>query len=401
LGFGAAGGILTCMSTTRDAPPPVLLVAPGLALIAVTYGLARYAYGLFLPEFREAFGLSAPTLGLIGAASWTAYCVGIVVALLFTSRTGPRLMAAAAGAFAVAGMAIVAGAPGAWVLVLGIVVAGVSSGLASPPLGEAVAIAVRPERRDRANALINSGTSAGVALSGPAALLAAQDWRAVWAGFAAVGLAVLVWNVKALPGAIPGKGRRAARRLPALHLLSRRSLPLLATAFAAGFASAAYWTFSRDLVVQAGGVSPSGSTLFWSVLGVCGLAGGAAGGLVARFGVAGALHGSLLAMAGAIALLAAGPTASVAVYASAAAFGASYVAISGLVLLWAVRVFAARPSAGIGAAFLLLAAGQVAGAPVAGGLAAAVGLGPTFAAFAGASALALVLCPRSAVARTG
>ena len=34
------------------------LVAPGLALIAVNYGLARFAYGLFLPEMREAFDLS-------------------------------------------------------------------------------------------------------------------------------------------------------------------------------------------------------------------------------------------------------------------------------------------------------------------------------------------------------
>ncbi|HEX5700401.1 MAG TPA: hypothetical protein VFX77_07105, partial [Rubrobacter sp.] len=43
------------------------LVAPGLALIAVTYGLARFAYGLFLPDMREAFDLSPSLLGLIGA----------------------------------------------------------------------------------------------------------------------------------------------------------------------------------------------------------------------------------------------------------------------------------------------------------------------------------------------
>ena len=42
------------------------LVAPGLALIAVTYGLARFAYGLFLPELREAFELSPSVLGAMG-----------------------------------------------------------------------------------------------------------------------------------------------------------------------------------------------------------------------------------------------------------------------------------------------------------------------------------------------
>lgn len=46
------------------------LVAPGLAMIAVTYGLARFAYGLFLPEMHQAFSLSEAVLGLIGAGSY-------------------------------------------------------------------------------------------------------------------------------------------------------------------------------------------------------------------------------------------------------------------------------------------------------------------------------------------
>jgi hypothetical protein len=33
------------------------LVAPGLAMIAVTYGLARFACGLFLREIRESLDL--------------------------------------------------------------------------------------------------------------------------------------------------------------------------------------------------------------------------------------------------------------------------------------------------------------------------------------------------------
>src|ERR687890_1650398 len=175
------------------------LVPPGLALIAVTYGLARFAYGLFLPDMRAAFELPSALLGVIGAGSYVGYCAAIVVALAFTSRTGPRLMAGAAGAVAVVGMATVAAAPAAWVLALGVLVAGSSSGLASPPMGEAVACSIRNGVQDRANALINSGTSVGVALSGPAALLLAGEWRLAWAAFALVGLAVLAWNAAAMP----------------------------------------------------------------------------------------------------------------------------------------------------------------------------------------------------------
>src|SRR5215216_1208006 len=51
------------------------LVAPGLATIAVTYGLARFAYGLFLPQMRESLDLSDSVLGLIGAGSYAGYCL--------------------------------------------------------------------------------------------------------------------------------------------------------------------------------------------------------------------------------------------------------------------------------------------------------------------------------------
>lgn len=156
---------------------PVGVVAPGLALIAVTHGLARFAYGLFVPELREAFGLSPSLLGVVGAGSYAGYCAAISVSLALATRTGPRFMAVAAGGVAVVGMGIVAAAPSAWVLAVGVLVAGSSTGLASPPLGEAVVRAVRAKERDRANAIINSGTSVGVVLSWPAALLATGQRR--------------------------------------------------------------------------------------------------------------------------------------------------------------------------------------------------------------------------------
>jgi predicted MFS family arabinose efflux permease len=368
------------------------LVAPGLALIAVTYGLARFAYGLFLPEMREAFDLPPSWLGLIGAGSYLGYCVAVVVSLVYTSRTGPRLMAVAAGAVAVAGMAAVAAAPAAWVLAVGILVAGSSTGLASPPMAEAVARSIRGGLQDRANALINSGTSVGVALSGPAALLLAGQWRIAWAAFALVGLAVLAWNAAAMPrnavadrdedasaepdvdGAGAGNGL-GMTRLSFSYLVGARvrprSVPLFAAALGLGFASAVYWTFSRDLVVQVGGLGQTGSTLFWTVIGVSGLAGGAAGDLVGRFGLAAVLRVALVSMAASMALLAVAPGVLTLAYASAALFGSTYILITGVILVWSVGVFREIPSAGLGAGFLLIAVGQAVGSPVAGVLAGA------------------------------
>ena len=382
------------------------LVAPGLALIAVTYGLARFAYGLFLPEMREAFDLSPSLLGLIGAGSYVGYCVAVVVALVYTSRTGPRLMAIAAGGVAVVGMAVVAGSPMAWVLALGILVAGSSTGLASPPMGEAVARSIRPSLQDRANALINCGTSVGVALSGPAALLLSGQWRLAWTVFALVGLAVLAWNAAVMPrkalqdkgesgepddvGAEAGDGP-GSTHLSFTYLIGARvrprSLPLFAVAFGMGFASAVYWTFSRDVVVQAGGLGQTGSTLFWTVIGISGLAGGAAGDLVRRFGLTPVLRGGLVSMAASMVLLAVASGALPLAYTSAALFGSTYIMLSGVVLVWSVSVFRERPAAGLGAGFLLIALGQVAGSPFAGALAGTTSPAIAFCSFAVAAVL--------------
>ena len=388
------------------------LVTPGLALIAVTYGLARFAYGLFLPEMREDLDLPASLLGTIGAGSYIGYCVAVVISSVYTPRAGPRRMAVAAGAVAVVGMAAVAAAPAAWALALGILVAGSSTGLASPPMAEAVARSIQEDLRDRANALINSGTSVGVALSGPAALLLVGQWRLAWAAFAVVGLAVLLWNAVVMPPrpVAPDRGEPEDRKSDEdaggtsgstrpifAYLMGARvrprSLPLFVVAFGVGFASAVYWTFSRGLVVQQGDLGQAGSTLFWTAIGVSGLAGGAAGDLVGRLGLKGVLRGGLLSMAAAIALLAATPGVLPLAYLSAALFGSTYILLTGVLLVWSVGVFPERPSAGLGAAFLLIAVGQAAGSPVAGILAGAANQATAFYAFAAAAILTACVMP--------
>ena len=385
------------------------LVAPGLALIAVTYGLARFAYGLFLPDMRAAFDLTPSLLGAIGAGSYLGYCVAVVVALVYTSRTGPRLMAIIACAVAVVGMGIVAAAPAPWALALGVLVAGSSTGLASPPMGEAVARVVRKGSQDRANALINSGTSVGVALSGPAALLLTGQWRIAWAAFALAGVAVLAWNAVAMPreavadrgghegGQLDEAGGSRETRLSLSYLAGAgvrpRALPLFVAAFGVGFASAVYWTFSRGFVVEAGGLGQAGSTLFWTVIGISGFAGGAAGDLVGRFGLAAVLRGALVSMAASIALLAVAPGVLPLAFASAALFGSTYIMLTGVVLVWSVNVFRERPSAGLGAGFLMIAVGQAIGSPAAGALAEATSPPAAFFSFAVVAVLAARVRP--------
>lgn len=58
------------------------LVFPGIAMIATTYGLGRFSFGLFLPDITNDLSLSASQAGLISSLFYLAYCFTIVYSTL-------------------------------------------------------------------------------------------------------------------------------------------------------------------------------------------------------------------------------------------------------------------------------------------------------------------------------
>lgn len=160
------------------------LTGAGLALIAACYGLARFAYGLFVPAFSDEFGLTAATAGAIASGSYAAYCLAIVASTALTPRLGSRTLAISAGAVATGGVLLISLAPNTAALAVGVILAGSSTGIASPPLAQAIATTVREPVRDRAQTVVNAGTGLGVLVAGPVALLAASQWRLAWFVFA-------------------------------------------------------------------------------------------------------------------------------------------------------------------------------------------------------------------------
>jgi predicted MFS family arabinose efflux permease len=108
-----------------------------------------------------------------------------------------------------------------------------------------------------------------------------------------------------------------------------------------------------------------------------------------------AYRASVLSMAAAIGLLAAAPGVQLWACSSAVLFGSTYIMLTGIILVWSVSVFRERPSAGLGAAFLIIALGQVFGALAAGTVAEAIGLVPTFWAFAGVGVAATLIGSRA------
>ena len=375
-------------TTTID--PSGWLVPAGMAVIGATYGLARYGYGLTLPEFRAAFGLSTAAAGGIASGSLVAYCVAAALAAHLVARGRARPALWLAGGCAALGSAVVATAWSWQALTVGVLVAGSGAGFATPALVEAVAATVPPQAEPRSQAVVNSGTGAGVVLGGLVVLAAPAAWRWAWAGFAVVALLSTWWADRSAAWPVDHRTRAPARASGTVPALRR---PLVA-AVVAGAGSASVWTFGRDLLTQAG--VPAGVTgLLWCLLGAAGLIGGLSGHLVDRVGVRVAWPVSAGLAAAAVVVLAGSPDAVPAAALSLTCFGAAFVGLSGVLIAWATAAVPHAAGSAAAVVFIGLTAGQALGAAVLGAVAGTTGVPATFVVAAGLLALAAAVGPRS------
>jgi predicted MFS family arabinose efflux permease len=367
------------------------LVAAAFALTALSYGLARFAYGLLLPQIRGDLNVDVVVAGWIGGGAFAAYCAGIIFTFFCNGKLSPRAIALLAGLASTAGMGLIVVASSGSALGLGMVLAGLSTGLTSPPLATAVGARLSAKNRPKANAIINSGTAAGIVFSGLAALLAAGAWRELYTLFAMIGGGVTVWLWFAVPPRAIGGGAIGFSvgilRLPGLFALC-------CSAFLMGLSSTAIWTFGADILRGEFGFTDAHVAWAWIALGAVGVSGSLTGVLVDRFGT-GWVHGlSLLGMATGTLGLAATSASVVYGFAAMSLFGASYIVSSGAFLIQGIKLLPGRPDLGLGVPFLVLALGQAVGNPLFGATLDRAGVVSALVAFAAAACLAILIRPK-------
>ncbi|GAB2597875.1 MFS transporter [Pseudactinotalea suaedae] len=367
------------------------LVASGLALIAAAYGLARFGYGLFLPQFTEAFDLGSTIAGAIQAGSFLSYCLAAVVASRMAAH--PRALVVSAGTTAALGSAGVALAPTAVVFAVSVVVAGAGAGFATPGLVRLIERNVARARQEVAQTIVNAGTGAGIVAAGVLMFLTIGRWRLGWAAIAVVAALATVATLRSDRAARSGHEVDDSRRLTVADLA-----PLvrpLAAAALAGASSAAIWTFGRSVLAASRPGEEAYSIVAWMVLGAFGLLGATAGTIVQTWSLRTGWTLTAVLMAVATVMLGLAPQASLAAYAAVALFGASYTALSGVLIVWAVRLLPDRAAEGTVALFIALAVGQAIGSVALGAVlgAAAPALAFALAGAAGIAALLPVLGP--------
>jgi predicted MFS family arabinose efflux permease len=334
----------------------------------VSFGMARYGYGLLLPDIRRGFALGPALLGLIGTGSYAGYLLATALTGRFSARAGARRTAIAGGLLAAAGMAGAGLAPTPAMFAAAIVLAGTSAALCYAPFADA-ARAIAPDKRPRVLAAINCGTGYGVALAAPVAIVAGTAWRGAWLAFAAIALLATAWAARVLgnpPRDVHDERPRSSWRM------SRKAARLVAGGVVLGAGSSAYWTFAVAHVVDSGALTATGSRTFPAVAGVAGVLATGTGDLMRALGAARAYRLLVVLEAAGIALLAVAPTPAGA-FASAILFGAAYNAAVGVQAIWSTEL-TDTPSAGLSAVMGANGAGLMLGPVAAGALAAQTGL---------------------------
>lgn len=357
----------------------------GFCATAVAFGPARNGYGLFLPEIREEFGLSTELLAFVASGLYAGYLLALVAVGMLAARTGPRLPVLIGLASAALGMGIVALAPGAWTLAVGIVLAGTSAGWTWAPYNDAVERMVPEGRRGRVLSVVSTGTTFGILAAAPTALWAGTDWRVAWFLFAVVAVAAAVPNALVLPRGPRPPVRRDARGgssqfRPGWDWFWRtETVPLFAVALSFGLVSSFYFSFAVDLVVRSDGFPRTvAGPSFFAVVGVAGFVGLLTGDAISRYGLGRVLLTTLACLGGAALLLSAAPSYWPFVAASASLFGAGVMLMSAILSVWSSDVFRERPTSGFSATLFVFGVGLTAGPVSFGAFAGSFGLRAAF-----------------------
>jgi predicted MFS family arabinose efflux permease len=369
----------------------VNLLAAAFALTAVSYGLARFAFGLLLPQIRTELSLDIGTTGWIGSSAFIAYCIGVCITFALNRACSPRTLAFAAGLASTIGMVIITLSTTGWVLGMGVALAGLSTGLTSPPLATAVSLQFDDAHRPKANAIINAGTAAGIVFSGLASLIAFGGWRELYILFSAISCAVAVWVLYAVP---TGHERTASEPVSFAIFKRPGMLVLCVGSFLMGLSSTAVWTFGGSLLRDEFDFTQSDIAWTWVALGLAGVAGAMTGVFVQRFGLVRVHWVSLVGMAVGMIGLSFTSVSVAFAFISVALFGAAYITSSGAFLIQGIRLLPDRPDLGLGIPFLILAAGQSAGSPLFGTLLSGYSAFVALAVFAGVALLSAGIRPR-------
>ncbi|GFM18568.1 MULTISPECIES: MFS transporter [Mycobacteriaceae] len=344
----------------------------GAAVVGVAFGMARYAYGVTLPDIRADLGLSELVLGLIASATFVGYLAGLLLAGPLAARRGSRAPTTVGGVCGAVGAVIVALAPSPWLLALGAVLAGGAGGWVWAPYSDIVTRTVTLRQQPRALAIITTGTSGGLVVLGGLAILAiVGSWRLVWVAIAVAAVLAALVNLRLVPRTAPVPAAKRSAGGPSLAVALRVPAAYSVVYFAA---VVIYFTYAAD-VLDRGSLPEWAVPALYIAIGLTGVVGVATGTAAQRLGSARVAALCLVIVAGALVLLGLASESLAAVAISACIFGVGYMTGSAVLAVWTAELVPERAGAAFTACLVVGAVSSVAAPAVAGAVIPGLGLG--------------------------
>jgi len=340
-------------------------------VVGVAFGMARYAYGLTLPDLRSEFGLSELLLGLIASGTFAGYLVGLVSVPRLSARRGPRAPTTVGGVCGVVGAATVALAPSPWLLAAGAVLSGSAAGWVWAPYSDIVTEVAPRRHQPTLLAVITTGTSLGlVALAALGLLATLTSWRLTWAGIALAAAVAALVNLRAVPRL---DARRSDKEAPRRSVWRRAMVPPLTYAVLYFAAITIYFTYASE-AARSGGLAPSAAPLLFALIGAGGLVALRTGRMTRAVGTPAVGVGSVVVVSCALALLGLGSTSLPLTVFSAVLLGMGYMVGSSLLAIWTAQVVPDRPGDGFTIALVVGAVTSIAAPAAMGALIPVFGL---------------------------
>ncbi|MCP4181105.1 MAG: MFS transporter [bacterium] len=342
----------------------------GAAIVAVTYGLCRYSYGLFIPKIQHTFGLSIEWLGIIGSSSYIGYLFATLLTSVFTKKFGPKIPLLMAGICAVIGSLLIACAFNSFILFIGVCIAGMSPGFAFPPMSEFVILKLAKEKKNKAISVINSGTSFGIVAAAPFVLFLGFHWRTAWLIFAIISVLVLIWNLKISSiksdhyEIVKGKNKSTT-----VIKYDRRLIKLIISMLLSGIVFTAFWTYSVDYIDFSLKISfltfslksSFFSEIFWFVVGGSGLLSIYAYKVINRYGLRNVFQCSLILVGIATLLLALFHSNGILLLIAGFLFGVGFQMFAAFSILWGINILKDAPAFASGLVLLGMSIGLLLG----------------------------------------
>ena len=172
-----------------------VIIALGFLVIFNALGLARFAYGVFLPGMQSGLGLSYERLGFIGTSNFAGYLCAVIVTPFLIRRFQHRA-AITAGLLLISLCMFGISRSSNFVMILMLfTLVGMGSGFANVSMMVLLPHWFRSRQRGKAAGIICGGSGLGIIISGFLIpylnrTLGADGWRSGWLIFSVIALVI-------------------------------------------------------------------------------------------------------------------------------------------------------------------------------------------------------------------